>query len=325
MIFFFYGEDNYSSNEKLKQIKEKFIRDVDVSGYNIVILDEKLNIEKLSKELSQGGFLVSKKLVIIKNLLQGQISKDLASFVIDYLQKSENKNDDSNIIVFYENQDLNSKKSPLTGEKLRIFNKLHSLKYSQEFKKMNNKELVKWIQGKFKEDGKSIDMKLSDILIAKSGSDLWTLENEINKISNYNQEEKINEKSIHELASSFINDDIFLFCEKISEKKKSEALRLLNDQIRLGVNPIYILSMITRQFKILLQIKSAIENKISINNLPKYLSIHQYVIKKSMPIATQYSIQELKTIYKKLLKLDEGLKSSKLDQAVLISLFALDV
>lgn len=323
MLFFLYGEDAYSSSEKLKQIRDKFVRDIDKSGYNVVILDEKITIEKLAKELSQSGFLVSKKLVIVKNLLQNQITKDLSSYIIEYISSLDAK-DETNILVFYEDENLSSKGAP-TGEKLKVFNVLKSSKYSQEFKKMSNEKIISWIISKFKENNKKIDAKLADMLIAKSGDNLWILENEINKISNYENSENISKESIEILASSALNDDIFLFCEKIADKKKNEALKLLSHQLQLGVSPMYILSMIMRQFKILLQIKSAIDEKVPLGNLPKYLSLHPYVVKKSQATAQKYSLDELKNIYKKLLKLDKDAKSSKLDFSTLMGIFILDI
>lgn len=325
MIFFLYGEDNYSSNEKLKQIKEKFVRDVDVSGYNIVVLDEKINLEKLSKELSQSGFLVSKKLVVVKNILGSNISKDLGEYILDYLEKSEKNKDEENIIVFYENNISSNNKNPFTGEKLRVFKKLESLKYAQEFKIMTADKIVAWIVKKFDDNSKIISRKLAQQLFARVGNDFHVLENDINKISNYNKEKEIKEDSVESLCSSFVNDDIFLFCERLGEKKTKEAIDLLNHQFRSGANEIYIFSMIIRQFRILLQIRSAIDEGISPNNIASYVSLHPFVVKKSIPIAKIYTIEELKKIYKKLLDLDIRLKSSKLDKKTLLEIFVLSI
>ncbi len=309
MLFFLYGEDDYRSQEKLKEIKEKFIKDVDEAGYNIVTLDEKITIEKFTKEFSQTGFLASKKLIIIKHLLRQTLTKELAEVILEYLDKFKNDKDE-NIIVFYENNLPHSKKNFLSGNKLKLFKKLTSFKYSSEFKKLADYQVVEWIQKKFKENGKNIDQKLANKIFALVGNRLRTLNNEISKIANYNKAKEIEEKSIDELVSASLNDDIFLFSDKLANKKKIEAVKLLNEQLQSGVNPVYLLTMIIRQFRILLQIKSALEENVSPASLAKYLSLHPFVIKKSITSAQLYSLKELKLIYQKLLSFSSNVSHS---------------
>ena len=323
MLFFLYGEDDYRSNEKLKQIKEKFIEKVDESGYNIVVLDEKVTIEKFTKEFSQTGFLASKKLIIIKGLLRQVISKELADIILEYLEKFKNGKDE-NIIVFYENNLPHSRKNALSGNKLKLFQKLNSFKYSQEFKKLSDYKVIEWIQGKFKENDKSIDQKLANKIFALVGNRLRLLSNEISKISSYNKEKDIQEESIDKLVSASLNDDIFLFSDKLANKKKIEAVKLLNEQLQSGANPVYLLTMIIRQFRILLQIKSALEENVSQASLAKHLSLHPFIIKKSIASAQLYSLEELKLIYQKLLSLEKKIKSSGLKPQTLLNLFVLD-
>ena len=322
MLFFLYGEDDYRSQEKLKQIKDKFIKDVDESGYNIVTLDEQITVEKFTKEFSQTGFLASKKLIIIKHLLRQTSSKELAEVVLEYLNKFKNDQEE-NIIVFYENNLPHSKKNALSGNKLKIFQKLNTFKYSQEFQKLSDYKVVEWIQEKFKEHDKNIEKKLANKFLALVGNRLRTLNNEISKIASYNKEKDIREESIDKLVSASLNDDIFLFSDKLANQQKMEAVQLLNEQLQSGANPVYLLTMIIRQFRILLQIKAALEDNISSASLAKHLSLHPFIIKKSISSARLYSLEELKLIYQKLLSLEKKIKSSGLKPQTLLNLFVL--
>jgi len=323
MLFFLYGEDDYRSQEKLKQIKEKFIEKVDESGYNIVTLDEKITVEKFTKEFSQTGFLASKKLIIIKNLLRQTLTKDLAEVILDYLGKFKDDKEE-NIIVFYENNLPHSRKNALSGDKLKIFQKLNTFKYSQEFTKLADYKVVEWIQEKFKENEKTINKNLANKLFALIGNHLRLLNSEISKIASYNKDKDIQEKSVDALVSASLNDDIFLFSDKLANKKKTEAVQLLNEQLRSGANAVYLLTMIIRQFRILLQIKAALEENIPQASLAKHLSLHPFIIKKSIASAQLYSLEELKLIYQKLLSLEKNIKSSGLKPQTLLNLFVLD-
>jgi len=83
--------------------------------------------------------------------------------------------------------------------------------------------------------------------------------------------------------------------------------------------------MIIRQFRILLKTKSALEEGVAENKLASYLSLHPFVIKKSMASVKLYSLENLKEIYYKLLGLDQKMKSSKLKSKTLIDLFILNL
>ncbi len=323
MLFFFYGEDEYRSSLKLQQIKEKFIKEIDPSGYNIVNI-ENINIENISKEFSQTGFLSSKKLVIIKNLLKQKISKDLADYLLEEIDKMSDEKED-NILVFYEDNLPYSKKQALSGDKLKIWKRLSSLKYAQDFAKLEDYKVVAWIIERFKEGGKVIEKSLSEEFLALCGNDLRVLSNEIEKLSNYCENSKVTKQDILLMSSQSVSENLFLFAEKLAEKKKSDAIKLLNEQINLGTSAQQILSMIIRQYRILLEIKSAISDNVSDSNLAKHLSLHPYVIKKSIALAKLYSLDDLKEIYKKLLELDVKLKSSKLKPKTVLNLFFLDV
>lgn len=323
MLFFLYGDDSYRSNEKLNQIKDKFIRDIDSNGYNIVVLDDGITVENFTKEFSQSGFFVSKKLIIIKNILKQVITKQLSEVVQDYIDKS--CDDDSNIIVFYEDNLPHSTKQFLSGEKLKIWKKLNSSEFSTEFKKLSDFKVIEWIKKKFLENGKHIDNKLANKILSLVGNDLWLISSEIEKIASYSKSDEVISSDISNIICASINDNVFLLCEKLANKNTKEAIDLLSGQIELGISPYYLLTMIIRQYRILIQVRSAMDEKVSVNNLPKYLSLHPYVIKKSIDLVNKYSFEELKNIYNKLLNLDRQMKSSKLKQETLLSLFFISI
>lgn len=58
MIIFLYGEDTFRSRQKLKELKDKFIREVDPTGNGIVSLaGESLMIEGLSEAIGARSLL----------------------------------------------------------------------------------------------------------------------------------------------------------------------------------------------------------------------------------------------------------------------------
>ena len=73
-------------------------------------------------------------------------------------------------------------------------------------------------------------------------------------------------------VTSPLDDNIFHFTDALSARNAATALHLLHDQLESGANPFYIVTMLSRQITILLQVKAggAAASKL-----------HPYVQKKS--------------------------------------------
>ncbi|MFC1622731.1 DNA polymerase III subunit delta, partial [Patescibacteria group bacterium] len=126
---------------------------------------------------------------------------------------------------------------------------------------------------------------------------------------------------VQKLTEANFDDNIFNLADAVGRSDKALALELINKQLGMGTAPIYLLSMIVRQFRILIQIKEAIGNTNYVNNavVAKELGLHPFVVQKSMTQVKNYSMEKLKQIYQSLLELDIQLKSSKLSADVLFS------
>ena len=80
MIFFFYGEDSFRAQQKIKNIRDKFKAKVGGDGYNIEYLDgDLLTIAEFFKSIRSGGFLVTKKPQDLTLLKKSAIVKRLPS------------------------------------------------------------------------------------------------------------------------------------------------------------------------------------------------------------------------------------------------------
>jgi DNA polymerase III delta subunit len=105
MIIFLYGEDTFRSRQKLIELKEKFLREVDRTGNSLITLDgDSINMEKLNESIATPSLFARKRMVIIERIL-GHKSKILLDQILEYLknnfssEKGKNEND-ANIIIF---------------------------------------------------------------------------------------------------------------------------------------------------------------------------------------------------------------------------------
>lgn len=318
MLFFLYGPDTFRSRQKLKELKEKFLREVDSSGLNLVTLEGKsLTLAKFQEAVSVSSFLARKRMVVVENVIKEHKGKKIHREITDYL--NDKKFPAETIVIFWEEAEAD-KKPPKSNP---LWEKLRHEKYAQEFRLLKGASLEKWARDKAKELGAKLTSPALNLLIAAAGENLWQLNNELEKLSAYAGKGEIKEEHVKELVKGRIDDNIFHLVDALVNKDKKEAMRLINDQIGEGVNELYLLTMIARQFRILLQVREMLD-KGGQRETGK-LKLHPFVLSKAMQQARKYKLADLKKIYGKLLEIDRGIKTSKAKPILLFDLLVAEV
>jgi DNA polymerase-3 subunit delta len=304
MIIFLYGPDSFRAREKIKSFKERFVREVDKSGLNLAELEaDKININDLNRAIATQSFLSNKRMVIIKNVLLQK--KNFQAELLELLKKGnyrESKED--NILIFYDEK---------PDKRLILFKYLLGSKFKEEFEALVGEELTAWIVARVKLSGGEISAANANLLASKSDGNLWALNNEINKLRAESSKGEISEELIAESYLFKLEENIFALTDALGNKNKIQALKLITAQLESGVEAIYLLSMIARQFRIIIQVKSVLEKgeRINYRAMGSELGLHPFVVQKTLPMAGKYTMPELKNIYEKILWADKQLKSGR--------------
>lgn len=313
MIFFLYGPDTFRSREKLKELKKKFLFEVDESSLNLTILDgSSLDIEEFNKAVATPPFLARRRMVIVENLISSYSDQDLIKQVLEILNKKDLIRDI--LLIFIETD--NFKKDNL------LFKRLVKEKYAQEFDLLRDNELKNWLRAEVKKRGGKISAEAIEKLISLIGNDLWQMDSEVDKLIAYVDLKAIEEKDVEELVKGKFDDNIFHFIDALATKNTQLAHQLLADQFNSGANELYILTMLIRQFRILLQVKEMAGEKryLAKNEVATELEIHPFVAQKAISQTRNFSLEKLKSIYGQLLDTDVKIKTNYASLPVLFDL-----
>jgi len=319
MIIFLYGEDTYRSSQKLNQIRDKFKKEVDSAGLNLTTLDgAKLKFEEFNQQVKASPFLARKRMIIIKNLISENKSKEIQKEVVELLNQTEQNAKDENILVFWESTDHSKSKS-----KNALWDRLAKEKLAEEFAPLKPVQLNAWVKKEVEKQGGKIDSQAIAFLAATVGNDLWQMANEITKLINYCQNKPIIIADIENLVKAKFDDNIFNLVDALGNKNKKLALKLMSDQFSLEADEIYLLAMLIRQFRILLEIKDLTTEhpRMTKDLIAKELQIHPFVVQKALWQVKNFTLDKLKQIYQLLLELDFKLKTSQAKPKVLFDLF----
>ncbi|MFW0838118.1 MAG: DNA polymerase III subunit delta [Candidatus Komeilibacteria bacterium] len=311
MIFFFYGDDTYRSYAKIKQIRDKFRQEVDPSGFNILLLDgAEIKLEDFNAAVSQAGFLANKRLIIIKNIFNNKSLNNWRDEIIAYLNR-QTDSPEENYLLWWQ--------AGIPDKRNALFKKLSSYKFSQQFDPLTDNKLLQWIMHTCQEQNVQITKPAAHELVAIVGNNLWQLSQEIAKLANYKPNQLITPADIELLAHGQTNENIFILSDAVAQQNRAKALKLLNNQINAGLNEQYLLTMIIRQFRILIQLKSLLNSGIAPNKLASAAALHPFVVKKAQAQIQKYNLQQLTDIYHRLLKTDLELKSTNINSKILLN------
>lgn len=316
MILFFFGEDTYRLNQKLKALKEKFIS-ASLGDTNLAILDgETITYDKMIRQILAMPFLAKTRLVIVENIFK-KGKKEILEKIPNILTKVPS----STVLVFVE-EGLPDRRTSLF-KKLNQPGQAHSTSsvQAQEFKLLESEPLKRWLKKEVEERGGDIDSASTSKLIDYIGSDLWRMSNEIEKLSSYGK--KITPENIELLVQPQIQSNIFDLMDAIADRNLKKSMKELYQLFDDGKAEHYILSMIVLEYRNLLIAKDLNQRaagKLNQWTLAKKASMHPFVAQKTLALASKYSLEDLKKIYGVLLNFDYKIKTGKIEPKVALEL-----
>jgi DNA polymerase III delta subunit len=177
------------------------------------------------------------------------------------------------------------------------------------FEDLDSSQLANWIEQTTKQEGGSIKNIDARYLIDFAGSNQLKLSNEILKLISYNPE--ISRANIDELVEPIPQTTIFQLLDVAFSGKSKEILRIYDEQKRQKVSPQQVIAMLTWQIHILAMIKAA--GNASSSEIASKTKTSPYVVSKSMTLARNMTMSDIRKLTEDLLELDIKLKNQTID------------
>jgi DNA polymerase-3 subunit delta len=326
MLFFLYGEDSYRSRQKLRELKDKFVKEVDATGSSITTVDgSAANYSDISNALNAPSLFARRRMVIVENIFSNK-SKTTTKELNEYFKKAKS---DNNIIIFWD-EIWDDKKDAKTKTALFLF--LKKQKYAQCFNQLSNTETINWIKKEIESAGAKISHQAVVTFQSLLGSDLWNAKNELEKLINFKigqtaslniagrKDVFIEEEDVRNFVSGHFDSNIFLLTDSIGSRNKTLAVRLLEDEINSGLSESQILNMVIRQYHILLRIREAIDRGHTSRKIMNILKLPPFIVNKGIAQVRNYNLSMLKNILNYLIKTDKEMKSGQADIRTKLSL-----
>ena len=303
-IYLIHGEENYFSDESVRLLIDQVVQEEDRS---FLVGHFDLEEGDLSSALAQARtvpFFMKTQVVLIQvgNKLSAEETERLVSY-------AQNPSPDTIFILKSDKLDF-GKKAYLELRKNCTEIKCDVLK---------GRELAKWVTGRSKSLGGKFSDEAALQLVELIGPNLQRMESEIHKVSLfYKDKETVLPEDVCEVVAEIPMDTIFELMDALGRKKTAKATTLLGRLLISGSEPLAILGMIARQFRLLWQVRFLDGKGMKSQEISKATGIHPGFQNEYLRQSKMFSSRELKGSLLYVQRADLTLKSTDIpDQMVL--------
>jgi DNA polymerase-3 subunit delta len=310
------GEDDFSIRQALEEIK-KSIGDPAALMTNTIILDgRQVTLEQLQNACDTVPFLAEKRLVVVEGLLarfefRANSSRKKSA-------RPTERQDEYKLIM-----DCVSRIPEFTelvlvdgriGGSNPLLRELSSMTRVKTFPLLKEPQLRQWIEHRVTEAGSSISPQAVNLLVRFVGNNLWVMSHEVDKLSLFAGGRRIEEGDIRAVVSYAQEANVFALVDAILEFRIGIAQGLLQQLLERGAAPAQLLVMLSRQVRIIYQIKEMRNRKKTRNEIQSKLGLtSDFVLRKAWEQADKYTPARLREVYHRLLEADLAIKTGKYD------------
>lgn len=305
------------ASESFRQINEEISKIIKDSK-NVTNFD--LTIDTLEDVLVEAGYFSmfqEEKFIIVRNANffgTGKIGDKDSEMLLNYF----NAPNSLSVLIFICPEKLDSRKkiTKLIKEKYKVID-IPPLKHYE----IENKVLEYLKKAKYQ-----IDEESAKFIVANSLNNYDIALGEADKIMlYYKTPSKILFKDVQMITSKQINTNNFLFVDAVVEGDLKKALDLYHDLTIMKVDPTVLISLLARDYRILLEIKTMQENNKNDYEIMNTLGLQNWQYDRYLKKIFPFKKIELENILVKLSNTDLEIKSGKKDKFVALELLILDI
>jgi len=295
-IYFFYGDEPYLLN----QIPDRFkfaVLDENTIDFNLnIFYAGDADVSMIKDAVETLPVMTMNRLVILKN------AENLKESEWAELESLFKKPVSSTVFVICADKVDKRKKSI----KLIFENSITS-----EFKKPYDNEVPRWINHLAQTQGLKFSTEATHRLHRLVGNNLSELESQIQKIKNFvGQKTTIDLSDVNDVVSNSKEERVFDFTKAIGQKDRVTALEQLVQLIDQGQNEVGIVSLLARHMRILLTIRSGLDQGFGGAKLASLAQVPAYFVETYCDQARVWSIKKIEDALVVLNETDKALKSS---------------
>lgn len=304
-VYLLYGEENYLK----KQYKDRFTKAMlpDGDTMNYAYYEGKgVDVREVIDLAETLPFFADRRLIVFENTgFFKNAGADLADYIKDMPETTN--------FIFIENE---------VDKRSKLFKAVKAKGHIVELPFQDEMTLKKWILGQVRKENKQISESTVTYLLNKTGTDMENIQKELEKLFCYTLEkDSIRPEDVDAVCVTQISSHIFDMVNAVAEKRQEHALELYYELLALKEPPMRILYLMTRQYRILHQVKDLLKKGYGRKEIASKAGLHPFAAGKYMDQAKHFRSGELRSVMEDSADIEERVKTGRLTDVMAVELF----
>lgn len=302
--YLLYGEEAYLIRQYRDKLLNAFLNGGDAMNVNR-FEGKEVSIPSVIDMAETLPFFSDRRVIILENT--GLFTSG-GEMLADYLKSPA----ESSAFIFAETA---------VDKRTRLFKAVGKIGYTAEFGRQDETTLQRWIYGILKKENKQMSSRTMQLFLEKTGNDMENIRKELEKLICYClDKEVIAPEDVEEICVHQIQNHIFDMITAIAEGNQRRALGLYYDLLALREPPMRILSLINRQFNLLLQVKELAKKGYPQKLIGEKTGLHGFIAGKYMKQAAGFKTAFLKKAVNDCADAEYDIKSGKMTDRLSVEL-----
>lgn len=304
-IYLLYGEEAYLKKQYRDRLTKALLPEGDTM--NFAHFEGKGVDVKSVIDLSETlPFFAERRLIVFDNT---GFFKSAGADLADYIKEMP----DTTYYIFVEDE---------VDKRSKLFKAVKSKGRVVELPFQDENTLKRWVAGKIRNENKQVTEQTIIYFLNKVGTDMENITKELEKLFSYTMEKTdITKEDVDAICVTQIANHIFDMVNAVAEKQQKKALDLYYELLALKESPMRILFLMTRQYRMLFQVKHLANKGYSKKEIASKTGLHPFAVGKYMDQAKYFKTSELRMVMEYSADIEQRVKTGLLTDNLAVELF----
>jgi DNA polymerase-3 subunit delta len=310
----FLGEEHFLKDKALATVLSRFL-DADSRPFNYRLLGgEEIKDTEFLDEASTMPMFGDWKIVYVRN---AAALEKIFGRIKDYLEQYLEKPSQGTLLIFdLDKWEGSAKLKGLLSKKAMVV----------EFQPLSEKEIPSWVTGHLRSLGFQIETSAVQALSERLGTDLQKLSSELEKLMLLRQsEKKITLQDVESTVGFTPTAKIWDWTEALLDQDSAKSVRVLQDLLEQGEQPVYCVVLLAKQYEKLIIAKEMVLQKVPQATIAQKINKPVYFLNKYLTQLSGFRMVDLIKAVEVLSFTDRALKSGQGKEATILELMTLQL
>lgn len=302
------GSEDYLRRQYRDRLKNALVPEDDTMNYNYYSGKE-INVNEIIDQAETMPFFADRRVIMLE---ETGLVKSGGEKLAEYI-KEQSKD---TVIIIVESQ---------VDKRSKLYKAIDSCGRITEFTEQSPDTLMKWILGKVKKENKQIDKAAMELLLKRTGTDMATIDIELEKVFSYTlDKDAISQSDIADIVTVSTSSKVFDMTKAMANKQQKKALDMYYELLAHKEQPFGILALIAKQFNTMLTVRELWDARYDIKQIANKIGLWDKYVREYKSQADKFSHKQLKNAIEACVRADEDVKYGRMTPELAVELLIIE-